>query len=105
MVNHLLNKLNSKDLGDPVYEKLNIMSWLMCFAVRDRLVCGLSRLTETNELVGLMQSELIALGPEIEQKAKVSQPCCHSIRLHCCFEKHYCSEFSWIFPTRFFHPK
>ena len=35
-------------------------------------MCGLSRLTETNELVGIMKSELVSLGPEIEQKAKVS---------------------------------
>ena len=51
------------------------MNWSLVGVVRDRLVCGLSRLTETNELVGLMQSELLALGPEIEQKAKVNNCC------------------------------
>jgi dynein heavy chain len=35
------------------------------------LIVGLSRLSEANELVGTMQEELVALGPKIEEKAKV----------------------------------
>ncbi len=34
---------------------------------------GLSRLSEANSLVGTMQEELVALGPKIEEKARVSQ--------------------------------
>ncbi|ELU16870.1 hypothetical protein CAPTEDRAFT_116653 [Capitella teleta] len=37
---------------------------------RFRLLVGLSRLTEANELVGTMQEELVALGPKIEEKRK-----------------------------------
>ena len=40
---------------------------------RDRLLVGLSRLSEANSLVGAMQEELVALGPKIEEKARVSQ--------------------------------
>ena len=32
---------------------------------------GLSRLSEANVLVGTMQEELVGLGPQIEEKAKV----------------------------------
>ncbi|PFX28824.1 Dynein heavy chain 1, axonemal [Stylophora pistillata] len=37
---------------------------------RDRLCTGLQKLSETNELVGTMQTELLQLGPKLEQKAK-----------------------------------
>ncbi|XP_023930267.1 dynein heavy chain 6, axonemal [Lingula anatina] len=37
---------------------------------RDRLLVGLSKLSEANSLVGTMQEELVTLGPKIEEKAK-----------------------------------
>eukprot|EP00058_Branchiostoma_floridae_P021107 XP_002606597.1 hypothetical protein BRAFLDRAFT_120109 [Branchiostoma floridae] len=37
---------------------------------RDRLLVGLSKLSEANSLVGTMQEELVALGPKIEEKAR-----------------------------------
>ena len=37
----------------------------------DRLSTGLQKLAESNELVGAMQTELMQLGPKLEQKAKV----------------------------------
>lgn len=39
---------------------------------RDRLCTGLQKLSESNELVGTMQTELLQLGPKLENKAKVS---------------------------------
>ena len=38
---------------------------------RDRLCTGLQKLSESNELVGTMQTELLQLGPKLEHKAKV----------------------------------
>ena len=38
---------------------------------RDRLCIGLQKLLESNSLVGTMQTELLQLGPKLEQKAKV----------------------------------
>lgn len=38
---------------------------------RDRLSIGLQKLSESNSLVGTMQTELLQLGPKLEQKAKV----------------------------------
>ena len=38
---------------------------------RDRLCIGLQKLSESNALVGTMQTELLQLGPKLEQKAKV----------------------------------
>ena len=38
---------------------------------RDRLCTGLQKLSESNELVGTMQTELLQLGPKLENKAKV----------------------------------
>jgi dynein heavy chain len=38
---------------------------------RDRLKTGLLKLAESNNLVGVMQAELIQLGPQLEQKSKV----------------------------------
>ena len=42
---------------------------------RERLQVGLSRLSEAESLVGTMQDELVALGPEIEEKARVNNDC------------------------------
>ena len=39
---------------------------------RQRLLVGLSRLSEANSMVGTMQEELVALGPKIEEKRKAS---------------------------------
>ena len=38
---------------------------------RERLLIGLSRLSEANSLVGTMQEELKGLGPKITQKQQV----------------------------------
>ena len=38
---------------------------------QDRLCTGLHKLSESNELVGAMQTELLQLGPKLEQKSKV----------------------------------
>ena len=38
---------------------------------RDRLCTGLQKLSESNSLVGTMQTELLQLGPKLERKAKV----------------------------------
>ena len=38
---------------------------------QERLCTGLRKLSESNELVGAMQSELLQLGPKLEQKSKV----------------------------------
>ena len=39
---------------------------------RERLVGGLSKLSDAESMVGSMQEELVALGPKIEEKARVS---------------------------------
>lgn len=39
---------------------------------RSRLINGLAKLSEANSLVGIMQDELVSIGPKIEEKAKVS---------------------------------
>ena len=49
------------------------------FVNRKRLLVGLSRLSEANALVGTMQEELLALGPKIVEKAKVSQSIIDSV--------------------------
>lgn len=38
---------------------------------KDRLATGLLKLAESNNLVGVMQTELIELGPQLERKSKV----------------------------------
>ena len=38
---------------------------------RSRLINGLAKLSEANSLVGIMQDELVSIGPKIEEKAKV----------------------------------
>ncbi len=43
---------------------------------RNRLLVGLSKLSEAESLVGTMQEELVNLGPKIEEKARVM---CHKI--------------------------
>lgn len=44
----------------------------VCFtACRQRLINGLAKLSEANSLVGVMQDELVSIGPKIEEKAKV----------------------------------
>ena len=40
---------------------------------RNRLLIGLSKLSEAESLVGTMQEELVNLGPKIEEKARVSK--------------------------------
>ncbi len=40
---------------------------------RNRLLVGLSKLSEAESLVGTMQEELVNLGPKIEEKAKVKK--------------------------------
>ena len=38
-----------------------------------RLRNGLHKLTEANDLIGVMKEELVALGPQIEMKEKVKK--------------------------------
>ena len=55
---------------------------------RDRLCTGLQKLSESNELVGTMQTELLQLGPKLENKAKVCNLPRFSILFVCfvCFD-------------------
>ena len=52
---------------------------------RDRLCTGLQKLSESNELVGTMQTELLQLGPKLENKAKVCNLPRFSILFVCLF--------------------
>ena len=55
LFSRVLDEQNSRILGD-----------------RGRLAGGLDKLSEAENLVGVMQEDLVSLGPKIEQKAKVS---------------------------------
>lgn len=46
--------------------------YIICFSHRDRFSNGLSILSEATSLVTVMQDELLALGPQIEEKSKVN---------------------------------
>ena len=54
LFSRVLDEQNSRILGD-----------------RGRLSGGLDKLSEAESLVGVMQEDLVSLGPKIEEKAKV----------------------------------
>ena len=57
---------------------------------RDRLGIGLQKLSESNALVGTMQTELLQLGPKLEQKAKVCSKSAVTKNFFCLFLCLYC---------------
>ena len=66
---HVTEKVCQKYIIPVAFSYLNKL--YVCVYFRHRLIVGLARLSEANALVGTMQEELVALGPKIEEKAKV----------------------------------